>query len=336
MMRELLQRRTMVYAAVAAVLLVVYLLQGYTRPDRNALVLPKLPDPVNRIEIESEAGTVILTRDAGATAAATAAATGEEGSGQERWLVGPEQFPADAQVVARLLEPLEGAPRLGIVTERGNLQEYGLTGETRRRLTVSGGAGATSAANGETTLTVELGHTAPAGDTVYGRVNREGPILRFPRTLGNRLFAEVEDFRDMVVARVPAATVQGVKIRDLTADHPGEEVLVRPDGDGWILAGTDAAPQRVDDLLQELSSLTAMAYLPEDTPWEETIFEVEVQSHPSTSEMQVLLRIGPPDDSRRFPARISTSPYPFLLPEWRVRRLLLGRDALVDRLFDEA
>ena len=300
--------KTRIYGAIVVVLLVVYLLQGVLAGrDRNAVSLPAIPANLQHISVTTAEGEVTLTLDATT----------------ERWHVGPEQFPADTAVVERVLEPLQGEPRLGIVTERGNRDEFGLGGVARREIVLTG----------ESTLTVTLGDAAAVGEFVYGQIDRRGPIVRIPRRVSAGLFGRAADYRDMVVFRVAEDELASIKIRDHHGAVLPEEVLLRRETEEWAIAGVEVNSQRVRDLLREVTALTVDRYHDQPRPVEEPLLTVELHRE---SGDPVILELAAPSANRRFAGVISTSEYTFDLPEWRVRRLFLGFDDAIDRLFAES
>ncbi len=300
--------KTRIYGAIVLLLLAIYLLQGaLAGRDRNAITLPEIPANLHTIAVTTSEGEVTLTWDD------TAA----------QWRVGPERFLADTDVVERVLEPLRGGRRLGIVTERGNRQEFGLNGATGQEIVLTG----------DSTLTVTLGDAAAVGEFVYGQVNRGGPIVRVPRAISSRLFGRVADYRDMVVFRASEDEVASIKIWDNSGVVLPEEVLLRRETADWAIAGVEVGAQRVRDLVREVTALTVDRYHDQPRPVDDPLLTIEVHRE---SGDPVTLHIAPPDGQRRFAGRISTSEHTFDLPEWRLRRLFLGFDDAFDQLFTES
>ncbi|WP_018525712.1 DUF4340 domain-containing protein [Alkalispirochaeta alkalica] len=303
-------RSTGIYGAILLVLLAVLAVQQLEREAPNTMEAPDLFSGISRITLEARGRTLTLEYD-------------RQG---DRWLVGPQGFRGDAPVVEELIQAVADLSRLEVVSTRGRFEAYGLTGDTRRRVTFEDDRG------GEFTL--DLGDSARAGAAVYGRLNTGREVVRLPRALHNRVSADPDDFRDLLVARLPREELEAVRI-----EAPGvEPVTMRPDRDvseefsgddpGWR-ASREVAPGRIRDFFQEVGAVRASSFLTteeaQELAGEEAFAGVFFTSADGG---ETLLEFFPPrgDSSggRLVPARITGEEYPFFLPEWRVRRILLG------------
>lgn len=322
-------RITIVYATLVLALLAVLLAQNTGRPASNTITMPALPDEVVRIEIKEARGELTLLRR------------------EDQWFVGADDeqlFPAREEAVARLLDRLRELTRLEVVSERGSDQEYGFVEAARRRVRIEGSSG--------DSLLLELGFTAASGEAIYARLQGDRTVVRLPRALHNAVGSDPEDYREMVVARIPEDTIRRVEIvggipgtlqveRVGAADRRDAELHDRDrrDGDsgdgGWRVTGdaldqlgAQVRPERIQDLLRELASLAAMGFPDEGRlPLPEPFVTIRVETIRGPTHT---IEIAPPDGERRLPAVSTTSPYPFYLPEWRVRRLLLGIEAYLE------
>ena len=325
---------TRFYGGIILVLLAILLFQNVGGDAPNTVSAPAVPGEVQRI--------VITDRDS--------AITLENRDG--RWFVGPggmdaatstRMYPGDTEQIERLLEQLRTLSRLQVVSFRGNYGEYGLEESVQRIVRVEGRQG--------DALSLALGFSAVAGDTVYGRVSGERPVVRLPRSLHNAVSANPDDYRDMVVARIAEDTIGRIEIR---SDREGR-VTIRPsdatqarddqgesNGLQWALSGSlldqisPVRPERIRDLFHELSRLEAIGFPakePREATGDSSPFVVLVIQTVIDGEHR--LEIYPPDDDRRFYAESTTVDYPFLLPEWRVRRLLLGIEAYLLPYMDD-
>ncbi len=302
---------TRIYGAIILFLLTVLMIQARERAAPNTVPPPTLPENVTGLVITAGPDRVDLTRR------------------EDRWYVkqGEESFPADADTLERLVQELRELPRLAVVTRRGNYGNYGLADATTRNVRVEG--------EGGDATTVELGHSAAAGDAVYGRVDGDAAVVRLPRTLHHRVSTDPDDYREMVVARISENSIREIAIH--SEAHGTVRVHRSPADDGvaeerdtpWEVSGAliDAVgpvqPQRFRDLFQELGTLSATGFpSPEEGPERRAPFvELEITTVEGTVDR---ITIEPPDQNRRFPASATTVAYPFYLAEWRVRRLLLG------------
>lgn len=315
---------TRILGTALLVLLIVLIVQNRSGDPPNTIAAPPVPSDPVEIEISSAGKTILLV--------------GSDG----RWYLEPEagedeMVAGDPDAVDRVLDELRALGRLPVVSVRGNLGEYGLEEPTQRTLVVRGG-------EGEPDLLVELGYSASGGDAVYGRVGAGREIVRFPRALHHAISTSRDDYRDMRVASIPEEHIRRITI--LGENH--RPLLVEPAvaedaGTGefaWEVRGAGETgadvirQERVRDLLRELAPLRAVAFLrrgdrgTEGDPFATLeILMTEGRSH--------RIELYPPDGERRFPARSTMEAYPFYLPEWRVRRLLLGVESYLEPFMED-
>lgn len=321
MMLRKIPRVTLGYSATVIVLAIVLGVQNIGGRVPNTVEAPTLPEFVERIEIEDNSGLLTLEkREERWTVSG-------RGASEESEIASVPRYEAREETVTRLLERLRELNRLDLVSARGNYHEYGLVEGTRRVIRLEGREGGL--------LTVELGFSASTGDAVYGRINGTRPVVRLPRALHNLVGTEPDRFRELVVARIATNAIRRIEIKG--ADPESVEIRRIPGAEEeyeWEVSGATVQPQRVDDLLSELATLSATGFpeneqTPTDTdPFVELLIET-VDGVPQR------IRLYPPDEERRFPARSSTTEHPFYLPEWRVRRLLLGIEGYLVPFMDE-
>lgn len=255
----------------------------------------------------------------------------------DQWMVEvPEaraghDVPGDAAAVNRLLDQIRSLPALPVVTSRGNIHEYGLTERVMRTVTVTG-------EDGEQ-LRLELGYSAAVGDAVYGRVGESPTVVRFPRALHHQVSTNPDHYRDMTVFSLAREEIRRITVSGAgpgIARDPEVTIEGAPDD---LVDPTGSVPQeRIRDLVRELESLTAVGFPREQRP----VGADDGAGDPFAMVEIVTARGGrheialyPPDRERRFFANSSAVEYPFYLPEWRVRRLLLGIESYLEPFMEE-
>lgn len=307
---------TRILGTLVILLLVTAVLQRLEGEPPNRIAGPPVPENPDRITVLSSRGRVALLRE------------------QQQWLLesGDQLLPGDSGAVDTLLQEVRRLDRLPVVTTRGSNREYGLEDPVLRTVAIRGEEGEE--------LTLELGLSTAAGDAVYGRVNRGREIVRLPRALHSAVRTDAADYRDMVVARIPEEQIRRITIE---SDSQAPLVVERVEGGyPWAVRGVlppgqgEVREERFRDLFRELSSLSAIGF-PEALPGEHNgvgppFVTLKVEMREGADHRMILY---PPDDERRFAAESSTVAYPFQLPEWRVRRLLLGIEAYLEPFMEE-
>jgi len=336
MTRPQLPTRTVVYASILVALVAVFVVQEATTSRRNTVTLPDLPDTVNRIVLAEGGVTLELSR----------AAAGEE-EGDSDWTVGEGAYPAQEESILELVEPLRSVASADVVSTREGWNQFGLEEATRRTVTYY--------AAGDEVLVVDLGNRASAGDQVYARIARGREVVLLPGALATGFSTDDSDFRpreivnlvqDEVVS-VTIASPDGPSVTARRVERAAEGAAEDGAGAGGTTddaAGGASAPAAweidaelevdgasVDALVSALGPLRADGF-PEATPTGEPFATVTVNP---TSGEPVVLSFWPPDDDRSYPATASSYDYPFLVSDWRARRLLLRIDAYFDA-FDDA
>lgn len=286
--------RTVVYAALVVVLSVVFVLQETITPERNTIPVPTLADTVDRLVVSGDSGPIELVRS------------------NQDWLVGDQEYPADAAVVEGLLETLRGLSSAEVISGRGNHQDYGLTEDQWRQIRVFDGD--------IEPVALQLGDRAAAGGGVYGRINRSREVVLLPGAILDAAPADPAAYRRTQMARLEVDTIVEVEFR--LADAPPWSITREDASDTWVSSdGREIEDGRFQNLFTELSALRAQGF-PETDPTGEPLVEILVRR---ADDAPVTIRLWPPKEDRNLPATVTGSPYPFYVPEWRARRLVLGQ-----------
>lgn len=333
--------KTIVLGAIAVGLALVYLLQTVITPDRNTIDLPAVDGEISRIEIRSGDDSLTIARDG------------------EDWFVGEERYPGDAAIVDALVDAALAIDEADVISERGGDERFGLDGEVPRTLVLSTEDGPA--------LAYTFGATASAGDAIYGRVQDDSAVVLLPGSFETRVRLDAAYYREKVIAEFERESIESVRLEvsgeptvevrrvaaepaDDEADLSETELLERDwevliggavvsapaeEGDA---AGGDTGETTDDDWIpgylrqnffQEVAALRAERFL-EDAPAGEPFARLTI----STSGGDEEIAIYPPDEDVQYPLATTASPYPVTIPEFRVRRLLLGRVAILEQFRD--
>ena len=330
--------RTLVYSALVVILAVVFVVQETTQTHRNTFPVPPFAvESVDQVKISGPDGELVFRK-------AAPAGDGTTTNAASVWLMDDENYPVADGRIESLLENVAAVKAADIVTARGQDKEYGLDEENRRTLRIFTGD--------VEPVALQLGGSAAAGNAVYGRVNTSREIVLLPTSLDTAVSTDPMRFRNttmvaipkdrIVAARIeragyPTVTVQP-RLDDDTADDTDTETDTTPASD-WTATNPESGEQipgaTLDAFIRELASLQATDF-PEymDSPFPSLDGEpaaritVETTGSPNKTPVEISLWPIPAEEGQQeselVAARSSTSPYEFVIPRWRAKRLLLG------------
>ncbi len=322
-------RWTFVLAGLALILLALIIMIPLIGRDANQIRLD-LPAEPNRIIISNSEGEVTLERV------------------DSDWVVasfGVPASPARVRAITAALEPSRSYPLVATNAASG---QFGLDG--RRTVTVE---------DASLRAAVTLGGAAADGRNIYARIEGAGDVFLLPADVAAAASGSRDAFRDPVVARWTAREVRGIRLyegerpvailaHDLTVaaeDQPapenGDDVLesaarVERIAREWSVerSETGIEPYQIENMLQELDALTASGFLSGgEAPHasEQAVARLEIFPAASTTvgPEPILLTVYARANTG-YRARLSSYDTAFLLPERKVRRLLMGMIALPD------
>lgn len=268
------------YAVLALAIIVLGLYLFFRDTDRTTYTLPELPavkaQDITKIEIATQEGTITLAR------------------GDDSWRVSPGDYPADPDLVNRMLEILADLEVTVLVSETRNYGHYELDETHQIRVTAY--------RNGDVLRALRIGKAADTMRHTHVALT-EDPNVYHAR--GNFR----SDF-DQTVARLRDKTVMAFKIEAVTSiaietadasitvskteapasseDDPGGTAAPWQTGDGQEVA-SDAVAQ----LLASLSGLKCRAYLTDRSRDDlaEPTHRIRIEA-----EKTALLEIFPPAD----------------------------------------
>jgi hypothetical protein len=344
-------KRTLIYAAAAAILLVTFILQESLDSKKNTLAIPSLPGSMDRIILETGETSLKLYAEAQDGAGVKKGGSGGEEATYQGWKVGEEAFPADARKIADLISAAGSLGRADVISAREAYKKFGLDEDNERILRFF--------ADDREVLVLRFGNNASSGSSVYGRIQDHREVVLLPQDLSQQFSTKAEDFREKQMASFSRASIDRMEITSpdqekillskKTVEAPDTGTEAGGGSDGTTSpeagAGIEAGPETVwtaettggteikeadessfRNLFTELADLRAEAF-PEKEPEGEPFAALVLYYNGGE---RAVVSLWPPDDAGSFPVRVSTNRYSFTLPKWRARRLLLG----LDRYFD--
>jgi len=337
-------KRTIVYASIAVLLVLIFLIQETTGREKNTLTVAPLPETLDMIVMEQNSSSLELS-----------AGTDVSSDDFSGWKIGPEQLPASEEAVSALADAVDAIGSADIISTRESYSKFGLDGGTERIMRFL--------AEGKEVLTLHFGNEASSGGFVYGRIDDRREVVLLPRDLDNQFTLEVMELREKQMASIPQDAIKRIVVSspgrsellisrigagDTTAgegeaeagggtsdaggteadeaDESVDEINAEPEWEARF-AGADSAeeidPGRFRDFFIELADMRAAGFPGEDPqsePWADlAIFRQDGN--------RVTVSFWPPDADGEFPVMVSTNPYSFTLPKWKARRLFLGIDS---------
>ncbi len=324
-------RRTVILAAVALALAIVFLLQTLVSPERNTIELPAISGEISAIEIGSGDDSFRIERV------------------DDVWLIDEAGYPGDDEAIEELIAAIQAIDSVDVISNRGGDERFGLS-ETDQRTTlvVSSGENAARA--------FEIGAAAAAGDAFYGRVQDEAAVVLLPGTLDGLLSTDPTIFREKEIARfaeeeIAAVTLEAlgfatIELRRVEPEAVGDEAelseVERLERNWQVLVDGVAVDESAESE-SIIGGFSRQSFFREIAPFEAQGF---IEGTPEGSPIARLLveRLDGPSDEFAvytpledfsYPVASTTSEYVVTIPDFRLRRLLLGQNEIVDQFTAE-
>jgi hypothetical protein len=297
---------------VIAVALILYIL--FKSTDKTHYNLPEFA------KISRSAITKLVIHRPGGTLTV-------EGQGEE-WKIQPQGYPADWNMVDRMLKAVEEFDLSTLVSESKNYVQYDLTDDKKIGLEVFGGE--------ESLAKLDIGKTASTYQHTYVRLDGDDKVYQARGNLRQPLDVEIDRLRDKVVAKVERDFVTGITLQGaegtLTLQKYEEPPIPMPTSDEDSMAaaapppkpmwatedGREAQENVVNGIISTLANLRCTEYIEDKSKEDFTdpLFTITVQGTST-----VTLQIFDKQDDNKYPAVSSQNDYPFLLTEGVVNRL---------------
>ncbi len=357
-----LPKRTLIYTAVAVLLILIFIFQETADTQKNTLTVPLLAGKINQLTLKQGDQTLqIKLNPAADTAKPTAQeAAPDQASKTDRWIVGQAGYPAETDRVTHLIEAFKEIDTAEIISSRGNYEKFGLSDADKRILRISTDA--------DETAIIALGNDAAAGNAVYGRINGKPQVVLLPKGISTYFSLDLKVFRQKNMGGVAEADVKRIEIRspqqptlyitrraepeepsttETTAEKEDAGSTAASDTAGKSPATSEASQTSAQPawqaryaqsaesaqaaefktstfraLFAELDSLTADGF-PTATPSGSILADIRISKMDGT---KTEITLWLPTKDKHYPAKLSSNKYPFLMAEWRVRRLLLNQE----------
>jgi len=203
--------KTLIYAALLLVLVVVFVVQETTVSRRNTIPIPEITGTIDQIRIVGADGELRFLREGDADVGNGSGANrdganddGPDGTGDAAWTMGDERYPVNPDTITAIVDTVTGLDALDVVTARGNDDDYGLAAGDRRTLRIFTGD--------LEPIALQLGGSAAAGNAVYGRINGSTEIVLLPTALDTAVSTDPMRYREKTIAAIDESDILEVRI----------------------------------------------------------------------------------------------------------------------------
>lgn len=299
---------------------VIALLAGYLyfhTADRTHYEVPQLPDisgvELDKLEIIKPGATVVLTK---------------VGAG---WQVTPQGYPAAADKVEAMLKAVKGLTLTTLVSESGEYARYDLQDD--KKITVKAWAGGTLSRR------FDIGKTASSFRHTFVTLEGDPRVYHARENLRSPIDQDAASLHDKQVLAVAPESVASFEIRsggstavvtraaaDPATEAAGAQAAAEP---VWQDdAGRPLDSAKIKEMLATLTRLNCDSYIYERPATElgEPLYTL-VLNGAKTYTLSLFERAADNPDGP-YPASSSENDYPFMLPQYRVEKIMLSLEDL--------
>ncbi|NIM19160.1 MAG: DUF4340 domain-containing protein [Candidatus Latescibacteria bacterium] len=309
--------------AVIVVALLLYIL--FKSPDKTHYRLPE----VGKI-VTNDISKLVIVRPTGALTL--------ERQG-DKWRIQPQGYPADQNLVDRMLKTVGDFELSTLVSESKNYTQFDLTEDKKISLEVFGGE--------KSLRKLDIGKTASTYQHTFVRLEGDHRVYQAKGNIRQPLDTDIDRLRDKTVATIERDYVTGislkigeetltVKKREEPAPPPyagTEDSVMSEPGPVWATEdGLVAKENIINGIINTLANLRCSEYIEGKNKEDFTgpMLSITVESTST-----VTLEIFDKRDDNKYPAISSQSDYPFLLAEGVVNRIKKTPDELLVKAGEE-
>lgn len=302
------------------IIIAVSLYLIFRTTNKTHYSLPPIPkiaeNEITKIEIsKSDASIVLFKKD-------------------NKWLIEPKRYPADAGNVKNMLDVISGLTLTAMVSEAKNYHLFDLTDDKKIQIK----AWAEDSLKRE----FEMGRTAPSWHHTFIKLAGDTRVYHAEGNFKDKFDQTIEKLRDKVVFSFDRNDVKGIEItkgkqsivlakKETPVQDSGQDVEKKKEPTWEDSAGNKADESAVNTVLSTLSNLSCEKYIEnrEKFHYTEPIYTVKIKG--STEYMlSIFQKIG--GDAKEYPGTSSENNYPFLLSEYQAERIMKDPGELLQRL----
>ncbi len=316
------------------VLLALYLV--YQRKDRTFYELPKLPEvkkaDITMLKIAKADQTIELQKK------------------DDKWLILPEKYPADAAKVDPMLDIISGLTVTAMVSETESYPRYEL--DDPQKITITAQAG------DKIVRSFDMGKTAPSSQHTFIKLPDDKRVYHARENFRYKFDVTADSLRDLTVLAFDKTQIQQIEIQSkdkkplvLSLKQEPVDVNITPEEKKtddsekkseeteskkentpadkqsppkpvWQAAdGAEIKESDVSSLLDGVSKLKCKEFIKDKTKADFTapIYTLKLQGD-KAYELSVFEKVNKEDNAH--PAISSENEYPFMLPQYKVDDLM--------------
>jgi hypothetical protein len=306
-------KKEYIILAVLIVALSLYLiLHKGDRTEYELPVLQALPvADVNRIEIAKPGGSVIALERK-----------------DDKWVISPEGYPADAGKVSVILETIGNLTLTALVSESKSYERYGLGGGDKISVKAWTGKGLKR--------DFDVGKAASSFQHTFVKIAGDDRVFHARENFRGRFDQTVDSLRDKTVFKFEPSEVESIEVHDTGKTvtfvrkpvpvevSAGRESKAPPTGGEvvWESSEGKADEAKLKQLLTTLSALRCKGYVYDRKKgdFKEPVYSIKLKGLE-----EYALSLFAKDDKNKndYPGVSSQNGSPFLLPEHLAARIMI-------------
>lgn len=302
------------------------------KTDKTHYELPEVPEvkgkDITKIEITKSNTTIVLNKKEG------------------KWVITPPGYPADEKKIKNMVDIFEKIKLTALVSESKNYNRYDLgTGEKIN----------TRAWIGETLIRdFDIGKTSSSSRHTFVRLADDKRVFHAREKFRNKFDQSLEKLRDKIVLSFEKDKIQEIKIDkdnksfELVKKEIPVEIKVGGNADinnetesppvpgkimtTWVTTdGKKAIESEVNNLLSILSSLSCEKYIVDRKKgdFKDPLYTVRLKG---IQEYTLSVFDKKDKGADEYPAISSENDYPFLLPKWRVDKIVKDPAEMIEKV----
>jgi hypothetical protein len=298
------------YVFLVLIILGLSLYLAFQRAGKTHYSLPEVPKiekgDITRLNVHREDGGLELQRE------------------EDRWLILPQKYPADGTTVDGMLTILEGLTLTAMASESKNYSLYDLT--EAKRIQVE------AFQDEDLLLSLAIGKAAPSHRHTFVKLPGDERIYHAAESFRSRFEKDAQGLRDKQVMKFDDEISEMILTSGDQSMHivraAGEASEEAEEGAGaetpplqepvWQTdEGKPVKKKEIDGLVKTLSNLKCDSYIEDKTKedYGDPSYSVSLKGL-QDYELSIYEK-----QDKKFVATSSQSDYPFLIPEWRVKRI---------------
>ena len=291
----------------------------FRNSDKTHYKLPDIPDiagqEITKIEILKQAGAIVLNKK------------------DNKWLISPEDYPADASKIESILDVVEDFELETLVSEKKSDHLFDLTDD--KKITIKIWAGETLK------LGFEMGRPAPSWNHTFVKMAGDIRVYHAKGNFKTKFDQTIENLRDKTVLAFDRTEIEGLEIiqgkesviltRNMMPQEAAEQEKDLKTKTVWEDPnGSPAKESMINTMLSTLSNLECESYTDdrEKGHFTNLLYTVKIKGAQEYS-LAIFEKTDSKDKS--YPAKSSENDYPFLLSDSQAEKIMKGPDEIIEK-----